>query len=91
MRYWIKKLPKGKACGNDNIATELLQELGDRGMEIMTRLINKIYRSGYIPEDFLKSIFVPVPKGSRAQECSDFRTIALISHVSKVLLHVIKK
>ena len=52
----IKQLPKGKACGNDNIAAELLQGMGDKGMEIMTILINKIYRSGYIPEDFRKSI-----------------------------------
>ena len=44
----IKQLPKGKACGNDNIAAELLQGMGDKGMEIMTSLINKIYRSGYI-------------------------------------------
>ena len=60
-------------------------------MEIMSRLINKIYKSGNIPEDFRKSIFVPVLKVNRAQECSDFRTIALISHASKVLLHLIKR
>ena len=60
-------------------------------MDIMSRLINKIYKSGQIPEDFRKSIFVPVPKLNRAQECSDFRTIALISHASKVLLHLIKR
>ena len=59
-------------------------------MEIMTSLIYKIYESGYIPEDFRKSILVSVPKVSRAQECSDFRTNALISHAPKVLLHVIK-
>ena len=87
----IKELPKGKACGNDNISAELLQGMGDKGIEIMTSLINKIYNSGYIPEDFRKSIFVPIPKVSRAQECSDFRTIALISHASKVLLHLIKR
>src|SRR5437867_4301183 len=57
----------------------------------MTHLINKIFRSGYIPEDFRNSIFVPFQKVSRAQECNDFRTIALISHASKVLLHLIKK
>ena len=56
----------------------------------MTSLINKIYKSGYIPEDFRKSIFVPIPKVCRAQECNDFRTIVLISHASKVLLHLIK-
>src|SRR3989442_14922140 len=51
----------------------------------------QIYKSGYIPEDFRESIFVPIPKVSKAQECSNFRTIALISHASKVLLHVIKR
>src|SRR5437867_2267338 len=65
--------------------------MGESGVQIMTRLINKIYKSGFIPEDFRKSILVPIPKVSKAQECTDFRTIALISHASKVLLHVIKR
>src|SRR5437867_13422090 len=64
--------------------------MGEKGIEIMTNLINKIFRSGYIPQDFRNSIFVPFPKVSRAQEYNDFRTIALISHASKVLLHLIK-
>ena len=90
----IKDLPKGKACGSDNISAELLQGMGEKGIEIMTNLINKIFRSGYILDDFGSSIyciFVPFPKVSRAQECNDFRTIALISHASKVLLHLIKR
>src|SRR3989442_12406190 len=65
--------------------------MGEKGIEIMTNLINKIFRSGYIPEDFRNSIFVPFPKVSRTQECNDFRTITLISHASKVLLHLIKR
>jgi exonuclease III len=87
----IKDLPKEKACGDDNICAELLQSMGEKGMDIMTSLINNIYISGYIPDDFRKSIFVPIPKVNRAQECSDYRTIALISHASKVLLHLIKR
>src|SRR5437867_2651273 len=87
----IRDLPKGKACGSDNISAELLQCMGKKGTQIMTRLVNKIYKSGYIPEDFRESIFVPIPKVSKSQECGDFRTIALISHASKVLLHLIKK
>lgn len=87
----IKDLPKGKTCGEDSIAAELLQCMGEKGLEIMVKLINKIYKSGYIPEDFRKSIFIPIPKVARAQECSDYRTIALISHASKVLLHLIKR
>src|SRR3989441_86997 len=88
---FIKDLPKGKACGSDNISAELLQGMGKKGIELMTNLINKIFRSGYIPEDFKNSIIVPFPKVSRAQECNDFRTIALISQASKVLLHLIKR
>src|SRR5688572_31564901 len=85
----IKELPKGKACGSDNIAAELLQSMGEKGIEIMSRLINMIYKSRHIPEDFRK--VVPVPKVNRAQGCSDFRTIALISHALKVLLYLIKR
>src|SRR5437899_12614446 len=87
----IRDLSKGKACGSDNISAELLQCMEEKGIQIMTRLINKIYKSGYIPEDFRESIFVPIPKVSKAQGCGDFRTIALISHASKVLLHLIKR
>src|SRR5437899_2876585 len=87
----IRDLPKGKACGSDNVSAELLQCMGEKGIQIMTRLINKIYKSGNIPEDFRESIFVPIPKVSKAQDCGDFRTIALISHASKVLLHLIKR
>src|SRR3989442_9787204 len=65
----IRDLPKGKACGSDNISSELLQGRGEKGIQIMTSLINKIYKSGYIPEDFRESIFVPIPKVSKAQEC----------------------
>ena len=49
--------------------------MGEKGIEIMTSLINKIYKSGYISEDFTKSIFVPIPKVGRAQTCNDFRTM----------------
>src|SRR3954466_4008540 len=65
--------------------------MGEKGIQIMTSLINKIYKSGYIPEDFRESIFVPIQKVSKAQECADFRIIALISHASKILLHLIKR
>ena len=67
-----RDLPKGKACGSDDISAELLHGMGEKGLQLMISLINKIYKSGYIPEDFRKSIFVPIPKVSKAQKCSDF-------------------
>src|SRR5438876_4365941 len=85
----IRDLPKGKACGSDNISAELLQYMGEKGIQIMTKLINKIYKSGYIPEDFRETIFCTNSKVCKAQEYRDSRTIALISHASKVLLHLI--
>ena len=64
----IRDLPKGKACGSDNISAELLQGIWEKGIQIMTSLIIKIYQSGHISEDFRESIFVPIPKVSKAQE-----------------------
>ncbi len=87
----IKDLPKEKAYGDEHIPAELLQCLGEEGIEIISKLINKIYNSGCIPQDFCKSIFIPLPKIAKAQDCSDFRTITLISHASKILLKLIKK
>ena len=56
IREVIGELPKGKACGEDNIPIELLQCMEGEGIETVTRLINMIYKSGYIPEDFRKYI-----------------------------------
>ena len=57
----------------------------------MTGLINEIHNSGYIHKDFKKSVFISIPKGNKVQDCSDFKTMELISHASPVLLHLKKK
>src|SRR5437867_2512226 len=65
----IRDLPTGKACGSDNIKNFLqsyYSAWGRKSMQIMTSLINKIYQSGYISDDFRESIFVPIPKVSKA-------------------------
>lgn len=55
----------------------------------MLKVINEIYETGILPEDFVQSIFIPIPKVNKAKNCGDFRTISLISHASKIL-HFIK-
>src|SRR5438132_8374760 len=65
--------------------------MGESGLYIMTKLINKIYNVGYIPDDFRKSIFITIHKTTKALDCSDYRTIALIFNASKILIQLIKK
>ena len=85
----IQKLSRNKATGSDNIPAEFLHCLGERGLQVITKLMNKIYNTGIIPDDFLQSIFITIPKVNRAQDYSDYRTISLISHTSKILLQLI--
>ena len=80
-----------KAPGEDNIPAEFLQSLGDMGLQLITKLMNNIYKSGKIPEDFARNIFITISKVPKAQECKDFRTISLISHTSKIHLQLIKR
>ena len=79
----------GKAAGIDNVTTEMLQALGNFGIEVLTDLLNSMYETVYIPEDLCTSIFILLPKRPGAMECSDFRTISLMCHVLKLLLTII--
>eukprot|EP00794_Sanderia_malayensis_P004332 gene4332-4905_t len=86
IRQTIVNLSKGKSTGIDEIPAEFLQNMGDKGMEMITLIINKCYNTGLQPEDFLKSIFIQLPK-----ECAEHRAISLISHTAKILLHILKR
>ena len=89
VRAALHKMKDGKAFGPDNIAIEMLKSLEEIGIVQLTTLLNKIYETGHIPEDLKKSIFVPIPKKPAATECDQFRTISLMSHVTKILLRII--
>ena len=80
----IQKLTRNKATGAGNIPAEFLQTLGNKGIKVMTRLTNNIYKSGNIPDDFLQTVFITLPEVNQAQDCCDFRKISLIFHASKV-------
>ena len=63
--------------------------LQEFGIEHLTSICQMIYNTGHIPEDLKKSIFVPIPKKPKASICEDFRTISLMSHVTRLLLKII--
>uniref|UniRef100_A0A8D8SN59 Craniofacial development protein 2 n=1 Tax=Cacopsylla melanoneura TaxID=428564 RepID=A0A8D8SN59_9HEMI len=85
----IKLSKNRKALGPDNIPVEVIKLLESMGKETLLILFNNIYNTGIIPEDWLKSTFVTLPKKQNAKSCKDYRTISLMSHVLKVFLRII--
>ena len=80
-----------KAPGCDGIPIEFLKAEGDEAIRVMTNLCNSIYKMKTWPNDWKKSIYVPIYKKGDKKECGNYRTIALISHASKILLRVLQK
>ena len=87
----INSMKNGKETGSDEISTEMLKVLDDRNVKTITKPCNIIYNTGYIPTELEKSIFITIPKNAKAQECTEFRTITLMSHVTKLLLKIIQQ
>ena len=79
-------MKKGKATGSDEISTEMLRALDDENIDVITNLCNIMHNSGVIPTDLKQSIFITLPKKSKALSCTEYRTISLMSHVTKLLL-----
>ena len=87
----IQSMKKGKATGSDEISTEMLRALDDENIDVITNLCNIMYNSGVIPTDLKQSIFITLTKMSKAQSCTEYGTISLISHITKLLLKVIEQ
>ena len=73
-----------KASGEDGIPAELFQNLKDDAMKVLHSICQQIYKIHQGPQDWKRSVFIPNPKKGDAKECSNYCTIALISHASKV-------
>ncbi|GFR73000.1 endonuclease-reverse transcriptase [Elysia marginata] len=91
VEWAIKQLPNGKSAGNDKIHAEMIKASGEQGIDIFHKLCKKIWIEEKWPDEWVKSVFVPIPKKGDLQQCSNYRTIALISHASKILLKIIMK
>ena len=79
-----------KASGGDAIPAELFQVLKDDAVKVLHSICQKIWNSWQQPQDWKRSVFIPIPKKVNAKECSNYRTIALISHASKVMLKILQ-
>ena len=78
-----------KASGGDGIPVELFQILKDDAVKVLHPIHQQIWKTQQWPQDWKRSVFIPIPKKGNAKECSNYRTIALISHASKVMLKIL--
>ena len=78
------------ASGGDGTVVKLFQILKDDAMKVQHSVGQQIWKTQQWPQDWKTSVFIPVPKKSNAKECSNYRTIALGSHVSKVMLKILQ-
>ncbi|PZC71182.1 hypothetical protein B5X24_HaOG213934 [Helicoverpa armigera] len=69
----------------------LLKNLGQKGTKAITDICNTIWKTGKWPKDWTESVFIPLHKKGSSKDCGNYRTLALISHASKILLHVINR
>jgi len=79
-----------KASGGDGITVELFQILKDDAVKVLHSICQQIWKTQQWPQDGKMSVFIPVPKKGNAKECSNYCTIALISHVSKVMFKILQ-
>ena len=79
-----------KASGGDGIPVELFQILKDDAVKVLHSICQQIWKTQQWPQDWKRSVFIPIPKKGNAKECSNYRTVTLISHASKVMLRILQ-
>ena len=79
-----------KASGGDGIPVELFQTLKDNAVKVLHSICQQIWKTQQWPGHWKRSLFILIPKKGNAKECSNYRTIALISHASKVMFKILQ-
>ena len=74
----------------DGTAVELVQILKDDAVKVLHSIGQQIWKTQQWPKDWKRSVFIPIPKKGNAKECSNYRTIAVVSHASKVMLKILQ-
>ena len=90
VKWALGNITMNKASGDDRILVEQFQILKDDAVKVLHSICQQIWKTQQWPEDWKKSVFIPIPKKGNAKECSNYCTIALISHVGKVMLKILQ-
>ena len=86
----LESITTNKASGGDWIPVELFQILKDDAVKVLHSISQQLWKTQQWPQDWKRSVFIPIPKKGNVKECSNYRTIALISHAKKVMLKILQ-
>jgi len=90
VKWAVGSITTNKASGGDGTPAELLQILKDDAVKVLHSICQQIWKTQQWPQDWKRSVFIPIPKKGNAKECSTRGTTALISHASKVMLKILQ-
>ena len=90
VKWALGSITTNKASGSDRIPVELFQILKDDAVKVLHSICQQIWKTQQWPQDWKRLVFIPIPKKGNAKECSNYDTIALISHTSKVMLNILQ-
>ena len=88
VKWALESITTNKASGRDGIPVELFQILKDDAVNVLHSICQQVWKTQQWPQKWKRSVFIPIPKKGNVKECSNYRTIALISHASKVMLTI---
>ena len=90
VKWTLGNITTNKVHRSDGIPVELFQILKDDAVKVLHSIWQQIWKIQQWPQDWKRSVFIPIPKKGNAKECSNYRTFALISHASKVMLKILQ-
>ena len=90
VKWALGSITSNKAHGGDGIPAELSQILKDDAVKVLHSICQQIWKTQLGPQNWKRSVSIPIPKKGNAKECSNYQTIALISHGSKVILKILQ-
>jgi len=90
VKWTLGSITMNKASRGDGIPIELFQILKDDAVKVLHSICQKIWKTQQWPQDWKRSVFIPIPEKGNAKECSNYRTSALISHASRLMLRLLQ-
>ena len=90
VKWALGSITKNKASGGDGIPVELFQILKDDAVKVLHSICQQIWKTQQWPQDWKRTVFIPIPKKGNVKECSNYHTIAFMSHAGKVRLKILQ-